>query len=88
MKIVLLEGLGVSEEIIRKQTKKLNEMGHEFVVYEKNTDPRVQAERCEDADIIMLANMPLSREAIERASHLQYIDVAFTGVDHIPMDEA
>lgn len=87
MKIVLLEGLGVSEEIIRKQTKKLNEMGHEFVVYEKNTDPRVQAERCEDADIIMLANMPLSREAIERASHLQYIDVAFTGVDHIPMDE-
>ena len=68
--------------------KKLNEMGHEFVVYEKNTDPRVQAERCEDADIIMLANMPLSREAIERASHLQYIDVAFTGVDHIPMDEA
>lgn len=34
MKIVLLEGLGVSEEIIRKQTKKLNEMGHEFVVYE------------------------------------------------------
>lgn len=88
MKIVLLEGLRVSEEIIRKQTKKLNEMGHEFVVYEKNTDPRVQAERCEDADIIMLANMPLSREAIERASHLQYIDVAFTGVDHIPMDEA
>lgn len=88
MKIVLLEGLGVSEEIIRKQTKKLNEMGHEFVIYEKNTDPRVQAERCEDADIIMLANMPLSREAIERASHLQYIDVAFTGVDHIPMDEA
>lgn len=88
MKIVLLEGLGVSEEIIRKQTKKLNEMGHEFVVYEKNTDPRVQAERCEDADIIMLANMPLSREAIERAFHLQYIDVAFTGVDHIPMDEA
>lgn len=48
----------------------------------------MQAERCEDADIIMLANMPLSREAIERASHLQYIDVAFTGVDHIPMDEA
>lgn len=88
MKIVLLEGLGVSEEIIRKQTKKLNEMGHEFVIYEKNTDPRVQAERCEDADIIMLANMPLSREAIERASHLRYIDVAFTGVDHIPMDEA
>ena len=88
MKIVLLEGLGVSEEIIRKQTKKLNEMGHESVIYEKNTDPRVQAERCEDADIIMLANMPLSREAIERASHLQYIDVAFTGVDHIPMDEA
>lgn len=35
MKIVLLEGLGVSEEIIRKQTKKLNEMGHEFVIYEK-----------------------------------------------------
>ena len=88
MKIVLLESLGVSDSIMQKHSQRLKEMGHSFCSYEKNTDPRVQAERCEDADIIMLANMPLSREAIERASHLQYIDVAFTGVDHIPMDEA
>ena len=88
MKIVLLEGLGVSDEFISCQAEKLKEMGHEFTAYEKNTDPQVQAERCEDADAVMLANMPLSREAVEGASHLKYIDVAFTGMDHIPMDEA
>ena len=88
MKIVLLEGLGVSDEFISCQAEKLKEMGHEFTAYEKNTDPQVQAERCEDADAVMLANMPLSREAVEGASHLKYIDVAFTGVDHIPMEEA
>lgn len=88
MKIVLLEGLGVSEEIIQKHAEKLKEMGHELIVYEKNTDPEVQAKRSRDADAVILANMPLSPRVIDEADHLKFIDVAFTGVDHIPVEAA
>lgn len=63
MKIVLLEGLGVS-------------------------DPVIQAERSRDADVIMLANMPLAPSVLEEAKSLKFIDIAFTGVNHIPMAEA
>lgn len=88
MKIVLLESLGVSSEIIEGHRERLEAMGHTLVVYEKNTDPEVQAERCRDAEVLILANMPLAASAIEAAETLKFIDVAFTGVDHIPMAEA
>ena len=88
MKVVLLEGLGVSEQVIEQHARKLESMGHTFVAYPKNTDPLVQAERSRDADVIMLANMPLAPVVLEEAKNLKFIDVAFTGVDHIPMAEA
>lgn len=88
MKIVLLEGLGVSETVIEKHADRLKKMGHTFVSYEKDTSPEVQAERSKDADVIMLANMPLAASVLENAPALKFIDVAFTGVDHIPMEEA
>lgn len=88
MKVVLLEGLGVSEQVIEQHARKLESMGHTFVAYPKNTDPLVQAEWSRDADVIMLANMPLAPVVLEEAKNLKFIDVAFTGVDHIPMAEA
>lgn len=88
MKIVLLEGLGVPQETIQEHVRKLEAMGHTFTAYEKNTDPAVQVEESKDADVIMLANMPLSPEVIDGAPDLKFIDVAFTGVDHIPMEKA
>lgn len=63
-------------------------MGHTFEAYHKDTDPRVQAERSHDADVIMLANMPLDVSVVENSDTLKFIDVAFTGVEHIPMDAA
>ncbi len=88
MKIVLLESLGVSDSVMETYVKKLEEMGHSFVAYPKDTDSNVQVERSKDADVLMLANMPLSASVIEEASSLKFIDVAFTGVDHIPVKEA
>ena len=58
------------------------------MAYEKDTDPKVQEARCRDADVIMLANMPLAPSALAGAPELKFIDVAFTGVDHIPMEMA
>ena len=88
MKIVLLEGLGVSEQVIRKHADKLEQMGHTFKSYPKDTDPQVQLDRSRDADVVMLANMPLSPLVVEQSPNLKFIDVAFTGVDHIPMEVA
>ena len=88
MRIVLLESLGVSDGVIEKHAQKLENMGHSFTAYEKNTDPAVQVERCRNADAVMLANMPLAEVVIDKAEHLKFIDVAFTGVDHIPMEAA
>lgn len=88
MKIVLLEGLGVSDHVIEQHAHKLDEMGHTFVAYPKNVAPQIQAERSRDADVIMLANMPLTPSVLEEAKSLKFIDVAFTGMDHIPMAEA
>ena len=53
-----------------------------------DTDPKVQIERAKDADVIMIANMPLSGEVISACPNLKYIDVAFTGVDHVDLEAA
>lgn len=88
MKIVLLEELGVSEDMLEKYSKKLEEMGHTFIAYQKDTDIHTQIKRSKDADVLMLANMPLDEKVIESANQLKFIDVAFTGVDHIPVEKA
>lgn len=86
MKIVLLENLGVTESYLEQQKNKLEEMDHQFLSYEKTDDQNLLIERTKDADVIMLANMPLSKEVVEQAPNLKMVDVAFTGVDHIPME--
>ena len=88
MKIVLLEELGVTETVLEKYSKKLEEMGHTFVSCKKDTNIETQIERVKDADVLMIANMPLDKKVIENANNLKFIDVAFTGVDHIPVEEA
>ncbi len=88
MKIVLLEGLGIPVEILEKHGDRLRELGHDFVAYEKETAPEIQVERSRDADVLMLANMPLDVSVLEKSPNLKFIDVAFTGMDHIPMEEA
>lgn len=88
MNIVLLEPLGIPEEDLRCYAKELEREGHSFRAYGKNTDPAVQIERAADADVIMLANMPLTDEVIRSCPSLRFIDVAFTGVDHIGLDAA
>lgn len=88
MNIVLLEGLGISREALERHARRLEDMGHTLAVYERDPDPKAQAERCRDADVIMLANMPLAPSVLEAAEKLKFIDVAFTGVDHIPLAQA
>ncbi len=86
MHIVLLESLGVSSALLSAHSEKLASLGHTLSVYERCTEPAAVAERCRDADAVMLANMPLNAACFEGCERLKYVDIAFTGVDHVPMD--
>ena len=88
MKIVLLESLGVSDQVLQECAKPFVDGGHTFTAYPKDTDPQVQIERAKDADVIMIANMPLKGEVIRACDNLKFIDVAFTGVDHVDLQAA
>ncbi len=87
MKIVVMEPLGVAVEKIEKLSASLKSAGHEFIYYTtKETQQDKLLARVEDADIIMLANQPLSAEIINACPKLKMLSVAFTGVDHIALD--
>lgn len=87
MKIVCMEPLGVSAEKIATLAAPLRASGHEFVYYDKKAAYQdTLLERVKDAEILMLANQPLSAEIINACDKLKMIDIAFTGVDHVAMD--
>ena len=88
MKIVLLESLGISDEILQSYAETLEKEGHRFTAYERTEDTARQIEEAKDADIIIIANMPLKGEVIKACPDLKYIDVAFTGVDHVDLEAA
>lgn len=88
MKIVLLEDLGCSSGLMQANAEKLQKMGHEFKIFAKTADLDTLKNEVQDADVIMLANMPLPAEVLGAAPRARFIDVAFTGVDHIPVAEA
>ncbi len=86
MNIVLLESLGISKKEMADFSSKLQALGHEFKAYERVDDISKQIEYAKDAEILIIANMPLSGEVIRACTKLKFIDVAFTGIDHIDMD--
>lgn len=88
MKIVILESLGISNEEFNRISKPLTDHGHELVVYDDGkTDDDTLKTRIKGAEILVLANMPLSGEVIDAADKLKYISVAFTGYDHIDLEK-
>lgn len=88
MKIVILESLGISDEEFNRISKPLTDNGHEFVVYDDGkSDDETLKMRIKDAEVLVLANMPLSGEVIDVAEKLKYISIAFTGYDHIDLEK-
>lgn len=88
MNIALLEDLAVPSSVMEDWSEKLKKQGHTLKIYNRTTDVSVLQKECADADAIVLANMPLPWKAIEEAENLKFIDVAFTGTDHVPVKEA
>ena len=87
MNIVCVEPLGISREHFEELTAQFKALGHTFSYHlDRNEDPAVLASRMADAHIAVISNIPLSGATLSQCRQLQYLSVAFTGLDHIDLD--
>ena len=87
-KNVIMESLGISAEELAARKAPFEAAGHTFTDYAKTTDVPTLIEEAKDADAMILANMPMPGEVLSACENLKFIDVAFTGVDHVGLDAA
>ena len=87
-KIVIMESLGISAEELAARKAPFEAAGHTFTDYAKTTDVPTLIAEAKDADAMILANMPMPGEVLSACENLKFIDVAFTGVDHVGLDAA
>ena len=88
MKAVIMESLGVSPEVLQRHKERFEARGIAFSEFERTADPEQMIAEARDADVMIVANMPVPEAVVRACRHLQFIDVAFTGVDHIPLAAA
>ncbi len=87
MKIVQVESLGVSKQELEDAKLEFEKLGHQYIYYSdipKNEDELIA--RMKDADTVNISNIKLTAKAIESCPNLKYLNVAFTGVDHVDLE--
>lgn len=88
MKIVFLEPLGLQTDIIESACSGLKRQGHEVVVYpDRNDNPEVLKQRAAGAQVVVESNMPLRKDFFDACPDLKMLSIAFTGLDHIDLEE-
>ena len=86
MKIVAVEPIGISAQRAAEIKQNLAKEGHEFVWYaDRKEDATTLVERMKDAEIVMISNIPVPAEVLSQCPKLQFLNVAFTGLDHIDL---
>ena len=88
MKIAIMESLGISQAELDALKAPFEEQGHTFAQFARTTDVTTLSQEAEQAEVMILANMPMPAAVIDACPNLKYIDIAFTGVDHVAMDAA
>ncbi len=78
--------MGLSVEAIESACMNLKEQGHDVVVY-ADRRPELNIERAAGADIVVESNMPLRKDFFNACPNLKMLSIAFTGLDHIDMEE-
>jgi D-3-phosphoglycerate dehydrogenase len=87
MKIAILESLNVPAELLQQEIAAAVPQGTDVVAYDSRPgDDAELVERAHDADILVIANLPLRRAILERCPNVKFISVAFVGVDHVDLD--
>lgn len=84
MKIAVLEPLGIPAEKAEAYADSLRALGHTVTLYpDRNPDPAELLKRTADNDIIVIANTPYPESIVKATPSLKFVDIAFTGVDHV-----
>lgn len=84
MHVSIIEPLGVDERLVHELMGELEGCTYEYFT-ERSVDQRVLAERAKDANIVVVANAPVTRTVLEAAPNLRMLSVAFTGLDHVDL---
>ena len=88
MNIVFVESLGMCECTINKSLATLKNQGHTVTFYhDRNENEEVLIERARNAEVVVVSNIPLRKHFFENCPKLRMLSVAFTGVDHIDLEE-
>lgn len=87
MHIVFSEPIGISPTLLAAFEQQMTAQGHTVTCYDQQATSSAElAERISTANILVMANQPLPASAVETAPELKFISVAFTGVDHLPLE--
>ena len=85
--IVIAQPLAISSALLDTLTADLQKDGFTITAYDSlPKDQDELGDRLADADLAVIANYPLRKEALAKAASLKYLCVAFTGVDHVAID--
>ncbi|MDY0198849.1 MAG: NAD(P)-dependent oxidoreductase [Tenuifilaceae bacterium] len=84
MNIVFAEPIGLTPDDIQNFKVEMEKLGHSVTFFDNAPSGQNELlQRVVKAHIIVVSNYAVSASVIENAPNLKYIDVAFTGVDHI-----
>ncbi|MDR1346016.1 MAG: hydroxyacid dehydrogenase [Bacteroidales bacterium] len=87
MKIIAIEPLGLSPQEWHESEAWLLEAGHQLIVYpDRKEDKPTLMQRMKGAEVLLVSNIRLTKEILSQAPALKFINVAFTGIDHIDGD--
>lgn len=87
MRVVVLEPLGVEKEQLQEILEEQVQGMCEITYYDDHSvDVDELIARSEEADVVVLSNLPYPRSVMQRCPNLKAIIVAFTGVDHVDME--
>lgn len=87
MKIVFAEPIGMTSSTKTSFADEMQNLGHTVECHDVLVEDQSDlSKRASDADVLVLSNQPLSATTINGLAKLKMISVAFTGVDHLPLD--
>jgi len=86
MNISVVEPLGISQSQFETLKAEFEAKGHTFSFFmDRNEDPDVLVQRMKDADVVVISNIKLSADVMQKCPNLKMLSVAFTGLDHIDL---
>jgi len=84
LKIVAIEPIGIDNNKEKELQTTFAQFNCTFTLYkDRKEDNQSLISRIADNDIVIISNIPLSKEVLSQCPNVKLLAVAFTGVDHI-----